>query len=189
MAKWISVFKKYRRVLNGITVHFLPPRIDTGNPERTTCIDAIMNQLPYGDVRGFVMFFNQTDEARTEDITLPLYYTGLTGLAQPPAPFAQTKNCDVSYPVYGEEIAPLVIRARNGQSRTYTTDEKVADKAIPPLPPAAPTGRQIVISEMDENPQLFEIDSNGNAAMRITLPAMSYRWYVLRPYENGEEKR
>ena len=81
MAKWISVFKKYRRVLNGITVHFLPPRIDTGNPERTTCIDAIMNQLPYGDVRGFVMFFNQTDEARTEDITLPLYYTGLTGLS------------------------------------------------------------------------------------------------------------
>lgn len=188
MAKWISVFKKYRRVLNGITVHFLPPRIDTGNPERTTGIDAIMNQLPYGDVRGFVMFFNQTDEERTEEITLPLYYTGLTGLAQPPAPFAQTKNCDVTYPIYGEESSPIFIRARIGD-RDYVTDEKVADKEIPPLLPAAPTGRQIVISEMDENPQMFEIDSNGNAAMRITLPAMSYRWYVLRPYENEEEKR
>ena len=72
MKKWISVFRTYRRVLNGITVHFLPPRIDTQNPTRTTCIDAIMNQLPEGEVRGFVMFFNQTEEKRTEKITLPV---------------------------------------------------------------------------------------------------------------------
>lgn len=181
LAKWVSVFKKYRTVLNGITVHFLPPRIDTGNPERTTCIDAIMSQLPYGDVRGFVMFFNQTDKERTEEVDLPVYYTGLTGLAYPPAPFENTKNCDVSYPVYGEEIAPLVIKARNGESRTYITDEKAADKAIPPLPPAVPTGRRIVLSEKDERPEPCEIDSNGNVKMRLTLPAMSYRWYVLRP--------
>ena len=184
-AKWIHIFKKYRAVLNGITVHFMPPRIDPDHPERTTCIDAIMNQLPYGGVRGFVMFFNQTEEARTEEVHLPVYYTGLTDLEHPPAPFANTKNSDVSYPVYGEEIAPLVIKARNGESRTYITDETVEDREIPPLPPAVPTGRQMILSEQDEKPEVFEIDSNGNVKMRVTLPAMSYRWYVLRPYEDG----
>lgn len=178
--KWTTLYKKYRRVLNGITVHFMPPRIDTANPSRTTCMDAIMNQLPTGDVRGFVMFFNQTDAARTEDITLPVYYTGLSDLDAPPAPFENTKNSDVQYPLYGEEIAPLVIRARDGSERTYITDEKVKDKPIPPMPKGEPTEKTIVISENDENPVSYSIDSNANIHMQVTLPAMSYKWYVLR---------
>lgn len=181
--KWVHIFKKYRRVLNGITVHFMPPRIDTDNPERTTCIDAIMNQLPEGSERGFVMFFNQTDKERTEEITLPVYYTGLTSLETPPAPFENTKNCDVRYPVYGEEIAPLVIKARNGEARTYVTDDPVTDKEIPALPEAVLTENKIVVSENDEKPVTYQIDSNGNVKMQITLPAMSYKWYVLRPAE------
>lgn len=181
--KWISVFKKYREVLNGITVHFLPPRIDTSRPDRTTCIDAIMNQLPHGDVRGFVMFFNQTDSERTEEITVPVYYTGLTALNAPPAPFENTKNSDVSYPLYGEEIAPLVIKARDGSQRTYVTDEKVHDKPIPPLPTAEMTDREICISAEDCAPQNYRIDGNGNVHMKITLPPMSYRWYVMRAPE------
>lgn len=179
-AKWTGLYKKYRRVLNGITVHFMPPRIDTANPSRTTCMDAIMNQLPTGDVRGFVMFFNQTDAARTEDITLPVYYTGLSNLDAPPAPFENTKNSDVSYPLYGEEIAPLVIRARDGSERTYITDDKVEDKPIPPLVKGEPTQNTIVISECDEDPTAYTIDSNANVHMQVTLPAMSYKWYVLR---------
>lgn len=179
-AKWTGLYKKYRRVLNGITVHFMPPRIDTADPSRTTCMDAIMNQLPTGDVRGFVMFFNQTDAARTEDITLPVYYTGLSNLDAPPAPFENTKNSDVQYPLYGEEIAPLVIRARDGSERTYITDDKVEDKPIPPLVKGEPTQNTIVISENDENPVSYSIDSNANVHMQLTLPAMSYKWYVLR---------
>lgn len=181
MTKWVGIFKKYRRILNGITVHFLPPRIDTDNPTKTTCIDAIMNQLPYGDERGFVMFFNQSETTRTQEITLPVYYTGLTGLEMPPAPFDNTKNCDVKYPLYGEEIAPLVIKTRDGSSRTYITDEKVGDKEIVPLSDGKETENKIVISESDENPQVFSIDSNGNVKIKITLPPMSYKWYVLRP--------
>lgn len=181
MTKWVGIFKKYRRILNGIIVHFLPPRIDTDNPSRTTCIDAIMNQLPYGDERGFVMLFNQSDTVRTEEITLPVYYTGLTTLDMPPAPFNDTKNSDVKYPLYGEEIAPLVIKTRDGSSRTYITDEKVEDREIPSMPEANETENKIVISENDQNPQLFSIDSNGNVKIKITLPPMSYKWYVLRP--------
>ncbi|MGN0572925.1 MAG: hypothetical protein ACI4IX_03195 [Acutalibacteraceae bacterium] len=180
LKKWVAVFKKYRQVLNGITVHFMPPRINPEKPDRTTCIDAVMNQLPYGDVRGFVMFFNQTDEERTEEITLPVYYTGLTELSTPPAPFENTKNSDVIYPIYGEEIAPLVIKARDGSQRTFITDEKVEDKAIPPLPEAKLTERKICISEEDGTPKNYRIDTNGNVKMKITLPPMSYKWYVLR---------
>lgn len=183
--KWVSVFKKYRHILNGITIHFMPPRINTENPRRTTCIDAIMNQLPYGNERGFVMFFNQTEEERTEEITLPVYYTGLTDLEAPPAPFPNTKNSDVSYPLYGEEIAPLVIKARDGSTRTYITDEKVEDKPIPTLPEATETAKKICISAEDKEPQIYNIDSNGNVHMKITLPAMSYRWYVLRAPKEG----
>lgn len=181
MKKWISVFKTYRRVLNGITVHFLPPRIDTQNPTRTTCIDAIMNQLPEGEVRGFVMFFNQTEEKRTEKITLPVYYTGLTALNAPPPPPENTKNCDVSYPVYGEEIAPLVIKARDGSARTYITDAKVEDLPIPPLPPVTPSGKTLLLSEEDNAPQRYEIDKNGNVILELTMEPMSYRWFVIRP--------
>lgn len=158
----------------------MPPRIDTDNPTRTTCIDAIMNQLPTGDIRGFVMFFNQTDAERTEDILLPVYYTGLSALEMPPAPFENTKNSDVSYPLYGEEIAPLVIKARDGSSRTYITDEKAADKEIPALAEGTPTDKTVLLCENDENPVSYTIDSNANVHMRVTLPPMSYKWYVLR---------
>lgn len=183
--KWVTVFKKYREVLNGITVHFMPPRINPEKPDRTTCIDAIMNQLPYGDERGFVMFFNQTDSEISEEVTLPVYYTGLTDLSAPPAPFENTKNSDVSYPLYGEEIAPLVIKARDGSQRTYVTDDKVTDKPIPPLPEAGLTENEICISKEDSEPVTYRIDTNGNVKMKITLPAMSYQWYVLRPAQKG----
>lgn len=185
--KWVQIFKKYRDVLNGITVHFMPPRINPERPDRTICIDAVMNQLPYGDKRGFVMFFNQTENEITQEITVPVYYTGLTGLSQPPAPFENTKNCDVKYPLYGEEIAPLVIRARDGSSRTYITDKKVHDKPIPPLPEAKLTDNEICVSLQDSAPENYRIDTNGNIKMKITLPAMSYQWYVLRVAEKGNK--
>lgn len=186
LKKWIKIFKRYRKVLNGITVHFLPPRIDTQNPSRTTGIDAIMNQLPEGEVRGFVMLFNQTDTEQAQELLMPVYYTGLTGLETPPPPFENTKNSDVRYPLYGEEIAPLVIRARDGSERTYITDTPVVDREIPPLPAASDSGRSIVISERDEKPAVYPIDSNGYVKFKITLPAMSYQWYVLRPTEEEQ---
>ncbi len=185
--KWVSIFKEYRDVLNGITVHFMPPRINPEKPDRTTCIDAIMNQLPYGDKRGFVMFFNQTDNEITQEVTVPVYYTGLTELSEPPAPFENTKNSDVKYPLYGEEIAPLVIKARDGSSRTYITDEKVIDKPIPPWPEAELTECEICISKEDKEPVNYRIDTNGNIKMKITLPPMSYQWYVLREPEKGSK--
>lgn len=145
-----------------------------------------MNQVHTGDIRGFVMFFNQTDQELTEEITLPVYYTGLSVLNMPPAPFENTKNSDVQYPLYGEEIAPLVIRARDGSARTYITDDKVTDRPIPPLKESEITEKTVIISENDQAPVSYNIDSNANVHMKLTLPAMSYKWFVLRAPE--EEK-
>ena len=180
MKKWVGIYKRYRKILNGITIHFLPPRINTDKPDRTTCIDAIMNQLPYGDERGFVMFFNQTDEDITQEITLPAYYTGLTSLEAPPAPFENTKNCDIEFPIYGDEIAPLIIKECSGEKRKYIRDKMAEDKDIPELPKAHATKNTLVISESDEKPETYNIDSNGNVKIKITLPAMTYKWYVIR---------
>ena len=180
MKKWVGIYKRYRKILNGITIHFLPPRINTDKPDRTTCIDAIMSQLPYGDERGFVMFFNQTDEDITQEITLPVYYTGLTSLEAPPAPFENTKNCDIEFPIYGDEIAPLIIKECSGEKRKYIRDKMAEDKEIPELPKAYATENTLVISESDEKPETYTIDSNGNVKIKITLPAMTYKWYVIR---------
>lgn len=184
--KWIQIFKKYRAVLNGITVHFMPPHIDTQNRQRTTGIDAIMNQLPYGDVRGFVMFFNQTDNVCTQTVNIPVYYTGLTDLAAPPPPVANTKNSDISYPLYGETIAPLIIKARDGSRQTFITDEPVLDKEIPPLPASQETERTLLLCENDAQSQVLHIDTNGFVHLQITLEPMSYKWYVLRPNPASE---
>lgn len=178
--KWVTVYKKYRRVLNGITVHFMPPRIDTKNPQRTTEIDAVMNQLPYGKERGFLMLFNQTDAEITKEITIPVYYTGLTDLLNPPPPVENCKNSDVLFPIYGEEIAPLVIKARDGSTRKYITDTAVNDKPIPEILKPELTNNTLVLSEEDKNPVVCRIDTNGNIKASITLPAMSYKWYILR---------
>lgn len=186
LQKWVGIYKKYRKVLNGITVHFMPPRIDPQNPARTTGIDAIMNQLPEGDTRGFVMFFNQSDTPRTEEVLVPVYYTGLSGLVQPPAPFAQTKNSDVSYRLYGDEIAPLEIRARDKSQYTFMKDAPVADKPIAPLPQGEPTQHKLTVSLADEAPQIYTVDSNGNIRLTVELPAMSYKWYTIRAAACGE---
>ena len=60
------------------------------------------------------------------------------------------------------------------------------DREIPTLPAASDSGRSIVISERAEKPVVYPIDSNGNVKFKITLPAMSYQWYVLRPTEEKQ---
>ncbi|MGN1194603.1 MAG: hypothetical protein ACI4SB_03900, partial [Acutalibacteraceae bacterium] len=72
--------------------------------------------------------------------------------------------------------------------RTYITDDKVTDKPIPPLPEATLTENEICISKEDNEPVNYKIDTNGNVTMKITLPAMSYQWYVLRKAEKGSSK-
>ncbi|MEG0546638.1 MAG: hypothetical protein RR552_05570 [Oscillospiraceae bacterium] len=180
LTKWISIFKKYRNVLNGITVHFMPPQIDKYNPERTTSIDAILNQLPYGENRGFLMFFNQTDKAIKQKVNVPVFYTGLTNLKTPPAPFANTKNSDIEYPLYGDSPFPLMIKGRDGKERNFITDKKVFDKEIPAMPTPQNTDKTITVSQNDQSPKVYNIDTNGNIQMELQIPPMTYQWFIMK---------
>lgn len=180
LAKWVAIYKKYRSVINGTTVHFMPPRIDKNNLCRTTCLDAIMNLVPTGENRGFLMFFNQTDKAIEQTINVPLYYSGLTDLKMPPPPFENTKNSDVTYPVYGYEPTPLVILSRGKNNITFVTDNPVIDKPIPKPTEPKPTNKKVCFSKNEKEDTLLNIDSNGNASLKVSLPAMSYCYYIIK---------
>ncbi|MEG2413637.1 MAG: hypothetical protein RSB61_03205 [Clostridia bacterium] len=180
LAKWIGIYKKYRTVINGITVHFLPPQIDKNNYTRTTALDAILNLYPQGEVRGFLTIFNQTDRDITQTLNVPLYYSGLTALDSPPPPVENTKNSDVPYPLYGVEATPLVIVASEKTRIPLVTDKKVVDKEIPPLSKATLTDKKVIFSKNETSDVVANIDSNGNAQLNVALPAMSYCYYIIK---------
>ncbi|MEG1662719.1 MAG: hypothetical protein RR338_01920 [Clostridia bacterium] len=180
LAKWIAIYKKYRAVINGITVHFLPPQIDKNNFSRTTALDAILNLCPKGEVRGFLMVFNQTDRDITQTLNVPLYYSGLTALACPPPPLENTKNSDVPYPLYGASATPLIIVASEKNEVPLITDKKVVDKDIPPLPKATLTDKKVIFSKNETSDIVACIDSNGNAQLEVELPPMSYCYYIIK---------
>lgn len=66
----INWYKKYRKILNSEVIHLRRP---DGKD-----YDAIMHVDPKGKEKGFVMLYNPTQETIRRNISLPLYYTGLT---------------------------------------------------------------------------------------------------------------
>lgn len=71
--KTIKWYKKYRDILNSDIIHLRRP---SGRDW-----DGILHVNPELDVKGLALFFNPTDEEITRKISLPLYYTGLTEVA------------------------------------------------------------------------------------------------------------
>ena len=71
--KWVSFYKKYREILSSDIIHIRRPDMQS--------IDCFMHVNPWLKVRGLVMVFNPTNEHQTMNITLPLYYTGITTVA------------------------------------------------------------------------------------------------------------
>lgn len=71
--KVVSWYKKYRDILNADIIHLR--RADGRD------WDGIMHVNPQLPVKGLVMLYNPLKESITRTITLPLYYTGLTGTA------------------------------------------------------------------------------------------------------------
>ena len=70
----ISWYKKYRRILNSDIIHLRKPDARDW--------DGIMHVNPNEKEKGLALFFNPTDQPITREIELPLYYTGLTDVAQ-----------------------------------------------------------------------------------------------------------
>lgn len=70
----IAWYKKYRDILCSDVIHLRrPDGVDW---------DGFMHVNPGLGEKGFVMLFNPTDEEITRTVTVPLYYTGLTGKAR-----------------------------------------------------------------------------------------------------------
>ncbi|MFD6177046.1 MULTISPECIES: discoidin domain-containing protein [unclassified Isoptericola] len=164
---WADVYKTYREVISSDIIHIVPPRQAEGDLARGTGIDAFMHARSDGDERALVAVFNQTDEAQTQSLTVPLYYTGMTDLTEPPQPvpgsYLDTKDIPVfgPYPVF--EYFPKPEWAGS-------------------YPSATPTAEKVdVYREGAGTPADLTIDSNGNAQLDVTLPPMSFTWYVVTP--------
>ncbi|MBI6117853.1 NPCBM/NEW2 domain-containing protein [Salegentibacter maritimus] len=69
----IDWYKRYRYILNSDVIHLRRP---SGRDW-----DGFMHVNPKLEERGFALFFNPTDTDMVREISLPLYYTGLTETA------------------------------------------------------------------------------------------------------------
>ncbi|MFN7949318.1 MAG: alpha-galactosidase [Blastocatellia bacterium] len=74
VSKWVQWFKKHRDILESDVIHVR--RADGRN------LDCILHVNPALPVKGLAMVYNPTDRELEQEITLPLYYTGLDREAQ-----------------------------------------------------------------------------------------------------------
>ncbi len=72
--KWVDFYKKHRSILDSDLIHL---RRANGLD-----YDGYMHVNSQIDHKGLAMFYNPTDEIIEKTISLPLYYTGLTELAE-----------------------------------------------------------------------------------------------------------
>jgi hypothetical protein len=71
--KWVDFYKRHRRILDSDIIHVRRP---DGRD-----LDCILHVNPDLTTKGLAMIYNPTDKRIAKEITLPLYYTGLTDQA------------------------------------------------------------------------------------------------------------
>lgn len=182
---WINFYKKYKQVLNGNTVHFMPPIISDYDKGRTTDIDCILNCVSSGEVRGILAVFNQTDKHMEKTIKVPIFYTGLTDLKQIPAPYIGSGITEVKNPVYGEYPPPfptsddakeLYEAAKvTGYGKTQVIKEKIEETKK-----VAKIKGKISFYEKESVKQSVEYDENGDAFLKINLMPLSYTYFIIK---------
>jgi len=69
VAKWVSWFKKHRRILESDVIHVR--RADGVH------LDAILHVNPSLATKGMLVVYNPSDQVQEEELAVPLYYTGL----------------------------------------------------------------------------------------------------------------
>ena len=73
VTKWVKFYKKYREILNSDIIHVR--RADMQS------IDSFMHVNPFIDNKALAMVFNPTHQPIRANLTLPLYYTGISNTA------------------------------------------------------------------------------------------------------------
>ena len=188
--KWVEFFHTYKKIINGITIHFLPPVMDQENHEQAADIDAILNVRSKGNIRGILGIYNQTDRKITKEIKIPLYYTGMTDLVMPPQPPKGCGITDVKNPSYGKYPPVYPISEEESSDRKpeysgYAKPAQLKHEMVKILNPSLnePTERKVILSEHDANDEVYQITKNGDILYTITLQPMSYTWYTLKSFE------
>ena len=189
--KWVDFFHKYKKVINGITIHFLPPVFDEDNKERAADIDAIFTVRSDGKIRGILGIYNQTDRVISKEIKIPLFYTGMTDLAMPPQPPRGSGILEVEHPKYGKFPPVYPISEKESSDRKadysgYADPAQLKHEMIKNLDPSLnePSERNVILSEYDNNDEIIPITRNGDIIQTISLEPMSYTWFTIKSVDN-----
>ena len=168
--KWVDFYNRYRTIVNSDLVHISQAGYEDDRT-RNTKMDTLYHVNAKNDgEKGLLWVYNQTDEERTETITVPMYYTGLTNMNYPPVPLKGSLGKDVhSYGTYPPNYKWLPSEEGNYRMPDVTDQT---------------TGNASFVREGIEVKDVT-IDSNGNAQIKVTLPPMSFTYYAI--YEPGEE--
>lgn len=171
--KWVDFSKRYRGIINSDMVHISQAAYDAAgsNRQRGVALDTLyhVNSLNEGE-KGLLWVYNQSDEERTEIITVPMYYTGLTSMNYPPVPLKDSTGKDVK----GYGAYPPNYEWLPDSEPDYRQPD--ADATV--------RGTAAFLKE-GVQAQVLEIDSNGNARLQVTLPPMSFTYYTI--YKPGEQ--
>ncbi|MBQ2726822.1 MAG: hypothetical protein IJF78_14050 [Clostridia bacterium] len=161
---WTDVIRKHKKLLNSNTVHVYPPK-PTENLNYAEDIDVILQENNTTPDKLFLMVCNQTEECRTKTLVLPAFYTGLTDLERPHTAPRSGSFDDVKIPEFGK-----------WPPRYPENMENKLEEAIP----AEDSGIRMALYEHDQPEKRTEamIDTNGNLILTVTLPPMSYTYYV-----------
>lgn len=107
--KWLDFYLKHRAILDSDLIHLRRP-----DGQR---LDGILHVNPELKTKGLALFYNPTDPIRTEMLSLPLYYTGLSETATVKFPDGKVQTCQldrhyniqVTISVPGQDLTWLVI--------------------------------------------------------------------------------
>ncbi len=169
---WVNVYQRYRGIINSDFVHIV--QADSGRDtqyQRNSGLDTLYhvnaNNGGAGGEKGLLWVYNQTDEPRTETITVPMFYTGLTSLDYPAYPVAGSMGKEVDH-YYG-----------NFTNYQWLPNDVVDQD----FPAASDTSDTADFVRDGVAAKTYTIDSNGNVQLTVTLEPMSFTYFAI--YDGG----
>ena len=168
---WTGVIRRHKKLLNSNTVHAYPPKA-TADLSVAEDMDVILQENCDTPDKLFLMVCNQTEEERTKTFLLPAYYTGLTGLERPHAAPQSGSFDEVKIPSFGSwpPVYP------EGCENLLEAAEEAEDSGI---------CMALFEHDLPENRREVPIDRNGNLVLTVTLPPMSYTYFVGYAADDG----
>lgn len=163
--KWTEFYKEHRAIVNGDMVHISQAVCAEGNRSRTESFDTLFHVNPNNEEKGLLWVYNQSDAVMTGEITVPMYYTGLTNLTYPQVSLPGSMGKDVHH--YGE------------YPPNYSWLPEAPDYKLPDVLEGVSAGTALVVDEAGKE-QTYSIDSNGNLHIQLTLEPMSFTYFIMK---------